>query len=148
MLTLHETELPRAIRESAAEVLETMFFTSALDEPVEAAPAPFVSARLTFAGAPSGMLQIDVAGGAARALASDFLGCDAEEVSPAQAVEVTGELANMLCGSILSRIEPNARFDLSHPEPAASALEAPAASEALHLPAGPLIISVRLGDNP
>jgi len=45
------------------------------------------------------------------------MGCeDAARLFPAQVAGVMGELANMICGSVLSELEANANFDLSAPE--------------------------------
>ena len=146
MTAIQESELARAIQTCAMEVLETMFFTSVLDEPEPAAPQPSISASLVFRGAPSGTFQIDIPENAARGLAADFLGAEIEEVPLERAREVVCELANMLCGSILTHIGPDARFELSHPEPVDRLLEGPAVSKVLYLPVGPLEVSIRLGD--
>jgi len=149
MTAIEESELARVIEASAAEVLETMFFTPVLDEPEPASATPAVlCASLTFAGDPPGILQIDIAEAAARNLAADFLGSDASEVSAERAQEVACELANMLCGSILSRVEPNAHFDLSSPEPVDRLRGKQAVSRQLYLPSGTLMVSVQLGDVP
>ena len=52
----------------------------------------------------------------ARSLAANFLGVEEAEVSSDEIGEVAGELANMLCGSIVSRVEGEHKFVLSHPE--------------------------------
>ena len=51
-----------------------------------------------------------------RRIAASFLGAEEAEVTEAQIGEVVSELANMLCGSVLSRVEKETRFELSHPE--------------------------------
>jgi CheY-specific phosphatase CheX len=47
---------------------------------------------------------------------SGFLGKEEEEISDEQTGEVVCELANMFCGSALSRLEAQTTFRLSHPE--------------------------------
>ena len=49
------------------------------------------------------------------AIAADFLGEDAESLTPQQSTDVTLELANMICGAVLSRIESSATFRLGAP---------------------------------
>jgi hypothetical protein len=52
----------------------------------------------------------------ARVVGAGFLGREEAEVSDAQAGEVVCELANMICGSVLSRLESEATFQITHPE--------------------------------
>jgi len=106
-------EIQETLRLSAAEVVETMFFAELLGE----APAreDGLTAKLGFHGGPSGVFTVEVSGCAARSLAAAFLALDEAEVSGEHAAEVVCELANMICGSALSRLEPDATFDLDHP---------------------------------
>jgi CheY-specific phosphatase CheX len=53
---------------------------------------------------------------AANTVAADFLGEDLESLSDRQSTDVTLELANMICGAVLSRIESRAAFRLGSPE--------------------------------
>ena len=109
--------------ESAQEVLETMFFASVFG-PADPLYAPnsdvseqVVTAELRFSGNPSGRLQVSVTEGAARSIAGNFLGEDSlERISRNDVEQVIGELANMVCGSVLSRMDSQAVFSLSHPE--------------------------------
>jgi CheY-specific phosphatase CheX len=148
MTSIQQSDLAEAIQAAAMEVLETMFFTSVLDESEGAPDAPPVLASLDFHGTPSGSFQVELARPAAVCLAADFLGTDAEEICDERAQEVTCELANMLCGSILSRIEPDALFDLSHPEPLVRLSEGAGVSQVLFLTGGNLRASIRLEDVP
>ena len=52
----------------------------------------------------------------ARTIGSGFLGKEEAEISDEQTGEVVCELANMFCGSVLSRLEDKTTFHLSHPE--------------------------------
>ena len=110
---------------AASEVLETMFFTVVFGErpdPVsgtdEGCPAPpLVVARLYFLGQPSGDFCVALTEPAARTIAGNFLGAeDASELAPASVAEVVCELANILCGAVLSRVDNLANFKLCHPE--------------------------------
>jgi hypothetical protein len=49
-------------------------------------------------------------------IAADFLGEDAESLTDRQSTEVTLELANMICGAVLSRIESRATFPPGTPQ--------------------------------
>ena len=60
------------------------------------------------------MLRLTTA--AARQITADFLGVDEEEVSDRQTSEVVRELTNMICGSVLSRLESSTAFQLAAPE--------------------------------
>ncbi|MFB3776613.1 MAG: chemotaxis protein CheX [Bryobacteraceae bacterium] len=113
-----ENELHQMLADSAAEVLETMFFTSVTEEgdPPTAAGEPSICARLSFRGKPPGRFGVCVSIETGRRIAASFLGAEEEEVTEAQIGEVVSELANMLCGSVLSRLERETRFELSHPE--------------------------------
>ncbi|MEO8657340.1 MAG: chemotaxis protein CheX [Bryobacteraceae bacterium] len=103
-----------AVEESLTGVLETMFFTSVLgDFTGETAPDK-ITATLSFNGEPSGSFWLAVSRPLAREMAANFLGCD-DEIEEQQSEEVVRELANMVCGSVLSRVENHSRFDLSEP---------------------------------
>src|SRR5579871_766723 len=94
----------KALSESTVDVLEKMFFTVPVEaEDAGCDPEPALSARLRFRGSPSGALVMHISALSARSLASNFFGVDPDEISAAQIEEVVGELANMLCGCLLSR---------------------------------------------
>jgi len=104
---------------AAAEVLETMFFTAAypLAEPAESTAGPRVAAHLDFAGTPAGALTLSVSEPAVRVLAANFLAPDEDGPVPAsQLGSVVFELANMICGALLSHVNSDALFCLSSPE--------------------------------
>jgi CheY-specific phosphatase CheX len=107
--------LPRALQESVEEVLEKMFFIQCLGEPGEFLSEPEVVANLTFEGDPSGALTLRVTAGAARSVAADFLAAEEPDLSEQEIGEVVCELANMICGSVLSRVESSALFRLASP---------------------------------
>jgi len=93
-----------------------MFFLDTLGEAGEPpAGADTVTVHLSFEGDPAGCFEMRVACPAANAIAADFLGEDAESVTPQQSTDVTLELANMICGAVLSRIESSATFRLGAP---------------------------------
>jgi len=124
-------QLSEALRQSMEEVLEKMFFVRALEEPPEPAlsPARGLLARLSFEGDPSGRLTLHISEEAARSISADFLGKDEWEVTAEEIGEVICELANMICGSILSRVESGASFRLGPPRLEESSPDEPAAEE-------------------
>jgi len=119
---MREAELENALRLAAEEVLEKMFFVQPLEEHSGGADdsGTVLSAELTFEGAPSGSLTLAVSESAARQIAADFLGEDEGGVSDRKVQEVVCELANMICGSVLSRVESETTFRLAAPRLLAS----------------------------
>jgi hypothetical protein len=111
-----DSAIRSALDEAVKAVLERMFFIAAGD-PLSpgAAAEPSVQVRLTFEGEPSGSLHLRVALPAARSISADFLGIERAEVSEQQIGEVVCELANMICGSLLSRTDSSATFRLGAP---------------------------------
>ena len=115
-----DTTIRPALSSAVADVLERMFFLEGLSEAPEPPPeAETVSVYLSFDGNPPGCFQMRLAREAAGAIAADFLGEDRESLTDQQSDDVTLELANMICGAVLSRIESNAAFRLGTPQIAA-----------------------------
>jgi CheY-specific phosphatase CheX len=106
-----------ALEQSATEVLEQMFFINPLVQtPQDAAPAAdALLVQIAFDGDPPGRLCMHLPYEAAANIAANFLGADPEAVSRGQISEVAGELANMICGAVLSRTESTAAFRLASP---------------------------------
>ncbi len=111
---MQRTDLQQVFLESASEVLETMFFTGVEDENADDENVSKVSSVLGFNGKMSGKFGVQVPIHTGQAIAANFLGFD--EVTDNQVADVVCELSNMLCGSVLSRLESGARFELLHPE--------------------------------
>jgi len=112
-------EWDQMLAEAAGEVLETMFFAGIYGpaEPAADDAEPRLAARLHFEGRPSGALTLSISEAAARALAANFLADEEPEPLPAaQLGSVVGELTNMICGTLLSRVRTEERFRLSTPE--------------------------------
>jgi CheY-specific phosphatase CheX len=118
-IEMESTEVQTALAEAVEEVLETMCFAMVLSSSETAIPAPAgsdpVHAMLRFEGTPSGVFHLSIPVALARAAGSGFLGRDEEEISDLEATEVVCELANMFCGSVLSRLEKETIFHLSSP---------------------------------
>jgi hypothetical protein len=142
-----EPAASETIQQVVAEVLETMFFTTAEVASCEHGWLSGAScARIRFAGSHCGEMLLGVSVEAVDAIAASFLGLDPMELTDAQRGQVIQELSNILCGATLSHLWPESKLALSSPELAAWQ-EWPA-SGALHrcfaIPEGLLAISVRL----
>src|ERR1041384_8232990 len=108
-------DLAGHLRPACEEVLETMFFTSVMQD-AEPSPELLCGAGLRFSGSPSGSFQVRTSTVAAPGLAAGFLGDAESDITAERAGEVVCELANMLCGSVLSCMDRAAIFELSQPE--------------------------------
>lgn len=109
---------PALMAQVAREILETMFFVSPEDaaEP-NPYPADLLIVELKFEGALSGWFSIQVQETCARSIAGNFAGVmDSSELSPEAMTGVLCELANMVCGATLSRLDPDAIFNLGSPQ--------------------------------
>ncbi len=135
------------VRQVAADVLETMFFTEAEvvaceHEWLREAPC----AHIRFEGSHSGEMLLAVSKEAADPIAGAFLGIDIEELNDAQRGQVIEELANILCGAMLSHLWPESKLALAPPELTFWQDWAPA--EKLHrcfvIPEGNLAVTIRL----
>lgn len=117
--SMPESAEGKALSGAVHDVLETMFFTDVLGEK-PGHPASSVSAldaRLHFEGARSGEFRVAVAPRAARSVAGNFLGAENEsEVTETQVGDVICELANMICGSALSRLAGDGALELKRPD--------------------------------
>jgi CheY-specific phosphatase CheX len=103
------------VNASASEVLETMFFTGVIGE-AESLPSDGLTTRLNFRGTPSGSVGVSLSRESSRQIAAGFLAEEEQGISQDRVDEVICELTNMLCGSLLSKIESDGAFELSHPE--------------------------------
>jgi len=141
-----ESFLERVLHESLVDVLEKMFFISILDQAPDTVALPVqedIAVRLSFEGKPSGSLTVELNRFVARSIAADFLGAEPDELSDSQVGEVMCELANMICGSVLSRVENAVTFRLG--APAIAAPEPPPATAAVYsVPLGPAAITVAM----
>ncbi len=108
----------QALEEATLEVLETMCFEYPVDEAREGGlpEGPATAAVARFDGSLRGELRVALAGAAPRRLAAAFLGIDEEEVRGQDELLVAAELANMLCGATMSRLEPQGRLRIAAPE--------------------------------
>jgi CheY-specific phosphatase CheX len=115
-----DISLERALTECTEEVLEQMFFVQPVEEPLaqkstEAVDSSHLSVDVGFSGEPSGRLLLRISKPAARSIAADFLAEDEAVLSEQQVGDVVCELANIICGSVLTRVESRTSFQLGSP---------------------------------
>jgi CheY-specific phosphatase CheX len=141
------------VREVAAEVLETMFFTDAEVAGCEHGwLVPSLSnraascARIRFEGSHRGEMMLGVSLEAADPIAASFLGLHPMELTDAQRGQVIQELTNILCGAMLSRLWPESKLALGSPELTAwqEWFGAGAVHRCFIIPEGLLATSIRL----
>jgi CheY-specific phosphatase CheX len=115
-------EVQAALVLAVEEILETMCFQTVLTSaeasalPNTDSDGPSLTAEVRFQGNRSGRFRVGVPIKLARLLGAAFLGREEAEVPDSDAAEVVCELANMICGSVLSRLERQATFEITHPE--------------------------------
>jgi hypothetical protein len=98
------------------ETLDAMFFTSCLGAAAaERAGEPELAAQVAVEGRTRGRLTLRMAAPAARSIAANFLGEEEDAVTERQVGDVLCELANMICGFVLSRVEGAEEFRLGAP---------------------------------
>jgi CheY-specific phosphatase CheX len=139
-------ELSATLEHAAADVLETMFFTEVIGETGPAiVPGPgWITACLNFHGKPSGKFAVSLPLETGTKIAANFLGADGDDITEALAVQVICELCNMLCGSVLSRIEKDVLFDLTSPQRCeACQCGGLTTAVAVHLKEGPVAMQIR-----
>jgi len=147
---VRDADLLETLEAAAAGVLETMFFTEASASECEHSwLASGVCARVAFAGSHRGSMRLGISADAADSLASGFLGLDPQETGELERSQVILELANILCGAILSRIWPESRLLVDAPELASGEnCEEGGLHRCFSLPEGMLAISIHWSESP
>src|SRR5271170_741982 len=110
-----ERDLGASLLTSATDVLEAMYFTSVTGASAGSIPGPGLTARLEFRGELSGAFLLRMNLETARLLAANFFGEEESELTETAIGDMVGEMANMICGSVLSGLETESHFKLSHP---------------------------------
>ncbi|HLK19420.1 MAG TPA: chemotaxis protein CheX [Bryobacteraceae bacterium] len=101
----------------AAQVLETMFFEEAVAAACDHSwLSTAVTVHVSFEGSHQGEFLLSVSPDTARSIASGFLGLDPEEITGTQVCDVILELANILCGALMSSLWPESVLFLGTPE--------------------------------
>jgi CheY-specific phosphatase CheX len=147
-----EQTYDRLISEAVDTVLETMFFTAPLGPAEMVSEGPVLEGRVSFVGIPSGVLSVRLSEASARTLTAGFLGKDEGLQTCSESNQVVCELANMLCGMLVSKLETKGTFDLAAPELITVAGQSDsgneycfAAQQSCALEDGALTVTLRLG---
>ncbi len=146
MITLEV--VPGILESCVASALETMCFFGVLG--TCAAPEPgaeMLSARVAFYGEAIGVLQLSLSSSAAWTITANFLAEETHDLQLDQVQAVICELANIICGALLSASDKNGLFHLTAPE-MQSALEPPqgcASTVIFELETGTLTVQVEFG---
>lgn len=145
---MSEVALATLMRTSVDAALEAMFFTGVeqeMDTP-EVPGSDRITVGVTFSGNLGGRFVLVLTREAASMLAASFLGVDGEpELETSQIADVVRELANILCGSVLSRLGRQTDFHLAPPElgcPDPFADNSPGLRRWLRIPEGELGLSL------
>lgn len=116
------TEHHDSVRDALVEVAENSFFAyvDPLDmagfEELAGTAETWLRADVHFTGAFGGHMALLLPETLARELHASFLGAPPDEVAEdGPLFDLVGELANMVCGSWLTRTCQRRRFDLEHP---------------------------------
>ena len=116
-------DLECRIAPAVKDVLETMFFSSILDSGELDLRAASIAVRVPFEGESSGVQEIRISEPGARSLAASFLGEDEESLDREQVEQTACELANMICGAVVSKPEFGGCLVLGSPQLLSSANE-------------------------
>ncbi len=116
-MVFEKEQVERALSAAATEVLETMFFASVDEADGTAARGvgdERIGVQIAFQGACCGCLSLSLEAQAVQSLAAGFLG-EEQEPQQEESGAVMAELANMVCGALLSRLARKAIFRLDRP---------------------------------
>lgn len=117
-------KIPLIAVEATRKVFETMFFATVETQPEEEAdrdqiPSPISSwivGEIGFEGRYCGRMIFFVPAELALTMASNFMGLGVEEISSSQARDVVGELCNMVCGNLFSKLDRKEVWALTLPQ--------------------------------
>lgn len=142
----------RACLVAVPEVLETMFFEPLADVP-DVGTLPELSmldaSRVDFEGSTRGHVVVAASAEQTASLAESFLALEDQDAPAGDVGLVLGELANMVCGSVLGHYRPDGIFRLSTPvtqlgRPAAELNEPGVTWVRFPLDRGPLFVGLTM----
>lgn len=142
-IDINDSSLRQACTEATLEVLETMLFELPVDEAALSGPPPASDATATavFDGSLAGALTVAVSPECTARMASGFLGLDEHEAGESEQRSLVIELANVICGATMSRLEPEGRLRIQPPVFGPLAGQAPAAWLEFPIDGGHLLVS-------
>ena len=114
--TVERGDIDGLLSQCVETVLETMFFSTASPRENPPPVEDEIHVTVDFSGSLDGRFSLWLEKNAAVQLAADFLGAETSQVAPEQACETALELANMICGSVVSRIQSDQAFTLAAPK--------------------------------
>lgn len=148
-MTVQVTE--ELLADVAREILEAMAFVFANPDEVEpSADESVIRASICFEGPFDGELVLTSTASAVPALAANMMGeDDPSACSSKQVLDAFGELANVICGNLLSRMAgPDPVFNLKSPriadEPAADVPPEGTVTGKVHLDEGVVTVTLRI----
>src|SRR5271156_7237914 len=100
-----ELDLGASLLTSATDVLESMYFTGVMGLSEVPVTGAGWTAQMEFKGELSGSFTLGMSAETARLLAANFFGEEESEVTETAVADMVGEMANMICGSVLSGLE-------------------------------------------
>lgn len=105
------------VKAAAVQAFEVMCFVE-LTPAAENLPITGrrIVAQVDFDHEASGQLRLELPPEAAETIASNFFGGDEANLSESQVRSLVAELTNIICGSLLSRLNPGSLMMLSSPE--------------------------------
>lgn len=152
MIALEREVLLDAVTAAVNQAMEAMFFDAAAPVPdCGHGEAPdCITVCLWFHDAVDGEFMLTTPLATATALAANFMGLEPDDVDRSQAEQIVCELANIVCGSALSRLEPSTELRLSPPlvTPRACRPENGAIYQQYQLLDGCLAVSLRIDSLP
>ena len=105
-----------------SNVLETMFFVAVDpfendqgEDPSLKGSPNFFKGEIGFKGKYSGLLTLYLPTELTKTMAVNFMGTEENVVPEAQAMDMVGELCNILCGNLLSRLDKKTGYVLTTP---------------------------------
>jgi len=118
MTTIEDATLREAVSAAVEQAMDAMFFDAAEPacECTGAGAADCVTAAVRFHDFIEGEFLLTMPRQTAVALAASFMALDPEAVDAAHSEQTVCELANIICGAALSRLDPSAELRLSPPE--------------------------------
>ena len=111
--TVRASEIEGVLERLVHHTLEVMCFADAERLPSPPPMQRTIQARVDFWGSRAGHLQLEIESRAAGSLAAAFLGVEPWHPSlTAETGDAIGELARVLCGRLVTSLDPSAPFEI------------------------------------
>jgi CheY-specific phosphatase CheX len=144
------SELENMLEAASYDVLETMCFFAVLgDADSMTCTEEQITAKLLFHGDAAGEFRATLDYSAAWSIAANFMGEEPLDIELAHTQAVICELANMICGAVLSSYRKDGLFQMSTPEIASyeESQSSQAVSRVFELETGSMKVSIRLDNS-